>query len=124
MEGNTRKHMDDEMDRIRADLLKLGGLAESAVRDAVWALAKQDLDLAAKVVAGDDEVDALANRLDTDCFQFIARYQPLAADLRTAAALIKAPPPRPRAHPFAQRMTKGSGKGASDVFSQTVLVRV
>ena len=87
-ESNIRKHMDEEMERIRADLLKLGGLAGSFIQNAVWALAKQDLDLAAKVVAGDDEVDALANRLDTDCFQFIARYQPLAADLRTASALI------------------------------------
>ena len=87
-ESNIRKHMDEEMERIRADLLKLGGLAGSFIQNAVWALAKQDLDLARQVVTGDDEVDDLAKRIDTDCFQFIARYQPLAADLRTVSSAI------------------------------------
>ena len=62
-ESNIRKHMDEEMERIRADLLKLGGLAGSFIQNAVWALAKQDLDLARQVVTGDDEVDDLERQV-------------------------------------------------------------
>jgi len=85
---NVRKHMDEDLERLRADMLKLGGLAQSAIDRSVSALSRQDLALAEEVIAGDDEVDALANALDADCFRMIAKYQPVALDLRTISGAI------------------------------------
>jgi phosphate transport system protein len=85
---NVRKHMDEDMDRLRSAMLKLGGLAESAVDRSVSALARQDVPLAEEVIAGDDEVDDLAHRIDLDCFRMIAKYQPMALDLRTLSSAI------------------------------------
>jgi phosphate transport system protein len=64
-------------------------MAERAMRDAIWALSNQDRDIARKLMDGDDAVDALALEINTVSFQLIARYQPVAFDLRALEACIR-----------------------------------
>ena len=86
-ELNVRKTQDEALDRIREQLLKLGNLAQDAIRKAVWALEKQDETLSREVLDGDDVLDDLASGIEEGCLLFTARYQPLAQDLRTVSAI-------------------------------------
>ena len=53
------------------------------------ALAEGDVDLADRVNAQDNEVNALEVGIDEDCTHIIARRQPAASDLRLIVAVIK-----------------------------------
>lgn len=86
-ELNVRKTQDEALDRIREQLLKLGNLAQDAIRKAVWALEKQDEALSREVLEGDDVLDDLASGIEEGCLLFTARYQPVAQDLRTISAI-------------------------------------
>ena len=79
---HTYKQFDAELEAVRADVLKMGGLVEEQITNAVEALVSGDLDLAARVEANDHSVNALEVSIDEDCTHIIARRQPTASDLR------------------------------------------
>ena len=83
------KFKDREFDSLFAKIYQLGALAERAMRDAIWALAHQDKDIARNIVEDDDSVDDLALEINALSFELIARYQPVAFDLRALEACIR-----------------------------------
>ena len=85
---NVRRAFDQELKVLETDLLRLGTLAEDAVSRGVWALKEQDTELAREVVAGDDRLDDLTVKIESGALQIIARYQPVALDLRTISAIL------------------------------------
>jgi phosphate transport system protein len=80
---------DKEIESLFDKIFELGSLAERALSDAVWALSHHDKDLARRVLEGDDATDELALEINTLSFQTIARYQPVAYDLRALEACIR-----------------------------------
>jgi len=83
------RHFQDELEQLKARLLEMGGLAEEQVRLAVNALVNRDRDLIARVLTGDDPLNALHIELDSRCFTLLALYQPMAVDLRAIVAAVK-----------------------------------
>jgi phosphate transport system protein len=83
------RYKDQEMDSLFAKIYALGAHTERALRDAVWALAHYDGEIARNIVEGDDSVDDLALEINTLSFELIARYQPVAFDLRALEACIR-----------------------------------
>ncbi len=83
------RHFQDELEQLKARLLEMGGLAEEQVRLAVKALVHRDRDLIARVLTGDDPLNALHIELDNRCFTLLALYQPMAVDLRAIVAAVK-----------------------------------
>ncbi|MDR3076533.1 MAG: phosphate signaling complex protein PhoU [Synergistaceae bacterium] len=83
------RYKDQEIESLFGKVFQLGAMAERAMRDAIWALSNQDRDIARKLMDGDDAVDALALEINTVSFQLIARYQPVAFDLRALEACIR-----------------------------------
>lgn len=83
-----RKEFDESLLRIEQNLLKLGSLAEEAVSGAIWALQKQDDALALKVIEGDDVLDDLTQEINEQALMMIARFQPVALDLRTISSIL------------------------------------
>ena len=83
------KFKEQEIESLFAKIFQLGALAERALRDAVWSLAHQDREIACNIVEGDDSVDDLALEINTLSFELIARYQPVASDLRALEACIR-----------------------------------
>jgi phosphate transport system protein len=83
------RHFQDELERLKARLLVMGGLAEEQVRQAVLGLVHRDRDVIARVLAGDDPLNALHIELDNRCFTLLALYQPMAVDLRAIVAAVK-----------------------------------
>ena len=86
---HTYKQFDAELEAVRADVLKMGGLVEEQITNAVEALVSGDLDLAARVEANDHSVNALEVSIDEDCTHIIARRQPTASDLRMVMMVVK-----------------------------------
>ena len=85
----TRIGFDRALADLKEKLLIMGGKATEAIHQAVTSLAEQDLDLAQKVVDGDDAIDDLAYELEEDCLRLIALQQPIAKDLRAVAAAYR-----------------------------------
>ena len=57
--GHILSAFDRDLDDIQAMLLRMGGLVETALHEAVTALETGDLELAQKIRAGDQIIDAL-----------------------------------------------------------------
>ncbi|MDR3559976.1 MAG: phosphate signaling complex protein PhoU [Negativicutes bacterium] len=85
----TRQSFDQELQALRQDLLRMGTLVNEAIRDAVQSLAKQDTELAQKVLDGDDVIDKMEEDIEDTCMVLIARQQPLAKDLRIIGTGLK-----------------------------------
>ncbi len=86
---HTYKQFDAELEAVRANVLKMGGLVEEQITNAVEALIKGDMELATKVDAHDHNVNALEVAIDEECIQIIARRQPTASDLRMVMMIVK-----------------------------------
>ena len=83
------RHFQAELEQLKARLLEMGGLAEEQVRLAVKGLVDRDHDLIARVLGGDDPLNALHIEVDNRCFMLLALYQPMAVDLRAIVAAVK-----------------------------------
>ncbi|MBF0508971.1 MAG: phosphate signaling complex protein PhoU [Deltaproteobacteria bacterium] len=78
-----------QMDQVKIDLLKMGGLVEEAIDDVMRSLLSKDADLARKSINGDKRIDALENEIEERCLKLLATRQPVAVDLRFLTSAIK-----------------------------------
>ena len=76
------RHFDQELSELNKGILKMGAYAEEAIFKSVEALKNRDKELAKDVIKNDVNVDGLELEIDEKCIDLIARYQPLAKDLR------------------------------------------
>ena len=76
------RHVDQELKELNEDILKMGALAEEAIYKSVEALKNRDKDMANSVIENDSSIDKLELAVDEKCVDLIARYQPMAKDLR------------------------------------------
>lgn len=83
------RHVDQELNELKTDILKMGALAEEAIYKSVEALKHRDRELAKSVVDNDAHIDTLELAVDEKCIDLIARYQPMARDLRFIATGMK-----------------------------------
>jgi phosphate transport system protein len=86
---HTYKQFDAELEALRASVLKMGGLVEEQITQAVDALIRGNLDLAEKVEENDHIVNSMEVSIDEDCAHIIARRQPTASDLRIVMMVVK-----------------------------------
>lgn len=83
------RHLDVEIGHIKQNLLKMAGLAERAIDKSVRALKERNAELAQEVIDEDGAINLAEIELENACFSLLARYQPVAADLRLIMATIK-----------------------------------
>ena len=76
------RHLDQELKELNNEILKMGSYAEEAIFKSIEALKNQDRQLAQSVITNDANVDRLELDVDEKCIDLIARYQPMAKDLR------------------------------------------
>ena len=76
------RHLDDELKELHKEILKMGSLAEEAIFKSVEALKNRDKSGAQEVINTDNRIDELELSIDERCIDLIARYQPMAGDLR------------------------------------------
>lgn len=87
--GHTLKAFDEDLDRLRALISQMGGLAEHSIRESMRCLVERDLDGAARVVEDDKKLDQLEIETEKRAVQLIALRAPMAADLRDIVAALK-----------------------------------
>ncbi len=80
---------DQELEDIRNQVLKMGGLVEKQAENAVKALLDRDAELAEEVASTDYKINKMEVEIDDECTRVIARRQPAASDLRLIIAVIK-----------------------------------
>src|SRR3954451_5193361 len=83
------RHLQEELDVLKARLLEMGGLAEQRVRRAVQGLAEREYALIESVLAGDEPINALQLEVDDRCLKLLALHQPMETDLRAVMAAVK-----------------------------------
>jgi phosphate transport system protein len=76
------RHLDQELKELNKDILKMAAFAEEAIFKSVEAIKNKDKDLAQAVIDNDVDIDNLELTVDERCIDLIARYQPMAKDLR------------------------------------------
>lgn len=76
------RHFDQELKELNNDILKMGALAEASIYKSIEALKNRDRALAEDVINNDVNIDRLELDIDERCIDLIARYQPMAKDLR------------------------------------------
>ena len=86
---STRQSYNNDLEALRQEILSMGNKVEKAIGEAVEALVKQDMQLAKRVMDGDDEIDDMEVDIEDSCMVLIARQQPLAKDLRIIATGLK-----------------------------------
>ncbi|MCW3796435.1 phosphate signaling complex protein PhoU [Sphingomonas sp. BN140010] len=88
-QGHTLKAFDEDLDRLRALISEMGGLAEHAIIEAMRCLATRDLDGAHRVIEDDKKIDALEIETEKRVIRLIALRAPMAGDLRDVVAALK-----------------------------------
>ena len=87
--GHTLKAFDEDLDRLRALISEMGGLAEHAIGEAMRCLVQRDVEGAKEIVANDKKLDALEMETERRAVQLIALRAPMAGDLRDVVAALK-----------------------------------
>ncbi|KQX87329.1 phosphate signaling complex protein PhoU [Variovorax sp. Root473] len=89
----TEKHLssqfDSELNGVSSRVMELGGMVESQIHQAVYALLQFDAEAADRVMETEHRVNAMEIEIDRELSSIIARRQPTARDLRLLIAISK-----------------------------------
>ncbi|MBU6195912.1 MAG: phosphate transport system regulator PhoU, partial [Burkholderiales bacterium] len=80
---------DAELSAISNQVMHMGGLAESQVAQAIYALTRLSAETAERVLDTENKVNQLEMEIDSELSTIIARRQPTARDLRLLVAISK-----------------------------------
>ena len=105
-EQHIASAFDRDLEAIQAQIMKMGGLVEAAIRNAAQALETRDEELAAQVRTGDLQIDALEELINTEVARVLAIRAPTAGDLRTVLSVLKISANLERIGDYAKNMSK------------------
>lgn len=83
------RHFDEELLELHKEILKMGVMAQETIFRSSEALKNRDKELALGVITNDRKIDMLELDIDEKCIDLIARYQPMAGDLRFITTAMK-----------------------------------
>ncbi len=83
------RHLEQELVTLRQDTIEMWKLVISQVANSGEAILSFDKELATKVSMREKKVDAYELKIDSECENIIALYQPVAVDLRFVLAVLK-----------------------------------
>ncbi|WP_027996127.1 phosphate signaling complex protein PhoU [Simplicispira psychrophila] len=89
-EKHLSSQFDSELNSVTARVMELGGLVETQIQHAIYALSHFSLEAVAKVQVIEQRVNTMEVEIDHELSTIIARRQPTARDLRLLIAFSKA----------------------------------
>lgn len=89
MTAHIDRELEHHLEALRARLLHMAGLVENMIGDAVRALRERDVELAEATIKRDHEVNRDEVEADELCLLVLARWQPVAKDLRFLTIALK-----------------------------------
>ncbi|MGR3802359.1 phosphate signaling complex protein PhoU [Marinibacterium profundimaris] len=97
---------DRELESIQAQIMRMGGLVEEAIRNAAAALEELDIELANSTVERDLTIDELDELINQEVARLIALRAPTAVDLRLILTVMKVSSSLERIGDYAKNMAK------------------
>jgi phosphate transport system protein len=82
-------HLDIELQQLKAETIKMWTLVNNQLRKGKESLVNLDKDLAREVILSERRVNAYELKLDRDCENIFALFNPVAVDLRCVLAVLK-----------------------------------
>lgn len=89
LDQHISREFNEELERVRDDLITMARLSATLLRDSMEALLAQDAERGRELDAADDAIDELECSIDEECQRIIARRQPAASDLRLLISILK-----------------------------------
>jgi len=80
---------DSELNALSSRVMELGGLVESQIRQAIYAVSEFSADVARQVIETEVRVNQMEVEIDRELSSVIARRQPTARDLRLLMAMSR-----------------------------------
>ncbi len=97
---------DTELNTISTNVLEMGGLVESQLHQAIYALVHMNLATAEQVIENESKINQMELRIDHDIISTIGRRQPTARDLRFLMAISRTTQNLERAGDEIERMAR------------------
>ncbi|MFK7835811.1 MAG: phosphate signaling complex protein PhoU [Sulfitobacter sp.] len=97
---------DRDLEGVQAQIMKMGGMVEDAIRQSAQSLATRDEELAEQVRAADRAIDDLETLINESAARVIALRAPTAIDLRLVLSVIKISGNLERIGDYAKNMAK------------------
>lgn len=85
----TREQYVKQLYLLKESIFSLGEIVELAFKDSMNAVLNLDVNLAAKTLAVEAEVDKLEEGIETSIIDLLALQQPMASDLRLVVSALK-----------------------------------
>ena len=82
-------HLEEELTKLKSEITDMWMMVISQLHKTKEALLQFDKDLAREVVATEKRVNSRELKIDRDCENIFALFNPVAVDLRTALAVLK-----------------------------------
>ncbi len=109
MKKHIASAFDRDLEGIQAQIMKMGGLVEAAIRDGAKSLETRDEELAEQVRRGDKAIDALEEQLNNEAARVIAIRAPTAVDLRVILSVMRMSANLERIGDLSKNMAKRTG---------------
>ena len=84
-----RRKQEEQLQQLNAALIEMGDTVEMAIADANKALVEQDVELAKKAIAFDDEIDHMEKEVESLCLRMIMQKNLAADELRLVSSVLK-----------------------------------
>ena len=84
-----RNKFNEQLVELNNEMISMGIMIEKSISKTVEALNNGDIELAGKIMEGDEQVDHAQKKIENICFNLIVEQQPVAKDLRTITAALK-----------------------------------
>ena len=83
------RRFNEELEQLRTEVLRMGGLVESHLDTAIEAITAGDSEMGLRVAGEDYKINELEVAIDEECSRVLATRAPAAGDLRLIVAIIK-----------------------------------
>ena len=83
------RRFNEELEHLRSEVLRMGGLVEQHFDVAVQAIVAGDSEMGLRIAAEDYKINQMEVAIDEECTKILATRGPTAADLRLIIAVIK-----------------------------------
>ncbi|MDH8701336.1 phosphate transport system protein [Dysgonomonadaceae bacterium PH5-43] len=115
------KHTEKELQELKEEINQMWRLVLSQLEKAKQSFLNNDIELAREIASREKRVDAFELKIDSDCENYIALYNPVAIDLRLVLSLIKISSTLERIGDFAEGVARHViDSDCNDISSQTI----
>lgn len=89
MPVTLRQHFEGQLQDLGQEILRMGSFVVEMLHLSMEAMVNQDVELANRVIAMDDEADDMDLRIEGECMRLLALQQPMSKDLRIIGTALK-----------------------------------